>query len=56
IKPDNVCDSNENLQEFVQELKSYCKICYENPSFLKCYGVSRNSYDDYIIVMRVAPE
>ncbi|RIB03045.1 hypothetical protein C2G38_1990496, partial [Gigaspora rosea] len=44
-------NSNENEQEFIQELKNNCEIGYENPSFLNCYGVSRNDYGDYIIVM-----
>src|SRR6185437_12338844 len=35
-------NSNENEQEFIQELKNYCEIGYENPSFLNCQGVSRN--------------
>ncbi|RIB10677.1 hypothetical protein C2G38_2263907 [Gigaspora rosea] len=49
-------NSNENEQEFIQELKNYCEIGYENPSFLECYGVSRNDDGDYIIVMGIAPK
>ncbi|RIB09995.1 kinase-like domain-containing protein [Gigaspora rosea] len=49
-------NSNENEQEFIQELKNYCEIGYENPSFLNCHGVSRNDYGDYIIVMGIAPK
>ncbi|RIB05600.1 hypothetical protein C2G38_2047481, partial [Gigaspora rosea] len=47
-------DSNENEQVFIQELKNYCEIGYENPSFLNCEGVSRNDDGDYIIVMQIA--
>ncbi|RIB16825.1 kinase-like domain-containing protein [Gigaspora rosea] len=47
-------NSNENEQEFIQELKNYCDIGYENPSFLNCDGVSRNNDGDYIIVMQIA--
>ena len=47
-------DSNENEQEFIQELKTHCEIGYENPSFLGCKGVSRNNSGDYIIVMDYA--
>ncbi|RIB23868.1 hypothetical protein C2G38_2071639, partial [Gigaspora rosea] len=47
-------NSNENEQEFIQELKNYCEIGYENPSFLDCQGVSRNDDGDYIIVMQIA--
>ncbi|RIB11743.1 kinase-like domain-containing protein [Gigaspora rosea] len=47
-------NSNENEQEFIQELKNYCEIGYENPSFLRCHGVSRNNDGDYIIVMMIA--
>ncbi|CAG8845626.1 46144_t:CDS:1, partial [Gigaspora margarita] len=35
-------DSNENVQEVIQELKNHCEIGYKNPSFLECKGVSRN--------------
>ncbi|RIB09999.1 kinase-like domain-containing protein, partial [Gigaspora rosea] len=49
-------DSNENVQEFIQEFKNYCEIGYENPSFLNCYGVSRHYCGDYIIVMGIAPK
>ncbi|RIB23852.1 kinase-like domain-containing protein [Gigaspora rosea] len=49
-------NSNENEQEFIQELKNYCEIGYENPSFLNCHGVSRNYDGDYIIVMGIAPK
>ena len=49
-------NSNENEQEFIQELKNYCEIGYENPSFLECKGVSRDDYGDYIIVMGIAPK
>ncbi|RIB01951.1 hypothetical protein C2G38_2126387, partial [Gigaspora rosea] len=41
-------------QEFIQELKNYCEIGYENPSFLNCHGVSRNDDGDYIIAMMIA--
>ncbi|RIB16826.1 hypothetical protein C2G38_2089848, partial [Gigaspora rosea] len=47
-------NSNENEQEFIQELKNYCEIGYANPSFLNCDGVSRNDDGDYIIVMQIA--
>ncbi|CFW93320.1 putative Non-specific protein-tyrosine kinase [endosymbiont DhMRE of Dentiscutata heterogama] len=47
-------DSNKNEQEFIQELKNHCEIGYENPSFLNYFGVSRNNYGDYIIVMEIA--
>ncbi|RIB08295.1 hypothetical protein C2G38_2271551 [Gigaspora rosea] len=47
-------DSNENEQEFIRELKNYCEIGYESPSFLNCFGVSRNDNGDYIIVMSIA--
>ena len=50
-----VCNSNINVQEFVQKLKNYCEIGYENPLFLNCYRVLRNNYSDYIIVMEIAP-
>ncbi|CAG8539032.1 1370_t:CDS:2, partial [Ambispora leptoticha] len=44
-------------QEFVDELKNYSEIGYENPSFLKCYGVSREpNSKDYIIVLEYAKE
>ncbi|RIB18916.1 hypothetical protein C2G38_2084481, partial [Gigaspora rosea] len=49
-------NSNENEQEFIQELKNFCEIGYENPSFLNCHGVSRNNDGDYIIVMGIAPK
>ncbi|RIB29477.1 hypothetical protein C2G38_2056592 [Gigaspora rosea] len=49
-------NSNENEQEFIEELKNYCEIGYENPSFLECDGVSRNDDGDYIIVMGIAPK
>ncbi|RIB23851.1 kinase-like domain-containing protein, partial [Gigaspora rosea] len=47
-------NSTENEQEFIQELKNYCEIGYENPSFLNCHGVSRNDDGDYIIAMMIA--
>ncbi|RIB02251.1 hypothetical protein C2G38_898670 [Gigaspora rosea] len=46
--------SSDNTKDFVNELKNYCDIGYENPSFLECIGVSKNN--DYIIVMRYARE
>ncbi|RIB25227.1 hypothetical protein C2G38_2013067, partial [Gigaspora rosea] len=49
-------NSNENEQEFIQELKNCCEIGYENPSFLECSGVSRNDDGCYIIVIGIAPK
>ncbi|CAG8606344.1 5474_t:CDS:2 [Gigaspora margarita] len=38
------------------KLKNFCEIGFENFSFLNCFGVSRNDYGDYIIVMMIAPK
>jgi len=48
-------NSNKNVEDFIQELKYYCDIGYENPSFLECHGVSRDdTTKDYIIVLKYA--
>lgn len=38
----------------LSELKNYCKIGLENPSFMKCYGISRNIKGNYILVLKYA--
>ncbi|KAF0387223.1 serine/threonine protein kinase [Gigaspora margarita] len=40
---------------FIQELKAYCNIGSNHPSFLKCYGISKDeSSEDYILVLEYA--
>ncbi|RIB02875.1 hypothetical protein C2G38_2226618 [Gigaspora rosea] len=41
-------------QNYLDELKAYCEIGYENPSFLKCYGISRDGMGKYILVLKYA--
>ncbi|RIB05077.1 kinase-like domain-containing protein [Gigaspora rosea] len=49
--------SNKEVENFIQELKYYCEIGYENPSFLECHGVSRDDITkDYILVLNYADE
>ncbi|RIB13938.1 hypothetical protein C2G38_1693526 [Gigaspora rosea] len=44
-------------EQFIKELKAYCDIGYDNPSFLECYGVTMDDVSkEYIIVMRHALE
>ncbi|CAG8593010.1 12576_t:CDS:2, partial [Ambispora leptoticha] len=35
-------------------LKAYCEIGYENPSFLRCHGISRDETGKYILVLKYA--
>ncbi|RIB16479.1 kinase-like domain-containing protein [Gigaspora rosea] len=40
---------------FIQELKAYCNIGSKHPSFLKCYGISKDeSSEDFILVLEYA--
>ncbi|RIB23993.1 kinase-like domain-containing protein [Gigaspora rosea] len=39
---------------YLTELKNYCEIGIENPSFMKCYGISRNNIGNYILVIKHA--
>ncbi|RIB23220.1 kinase-like domain-containing protein [Gigaspora rosea] len=47
--------NNKNVEIFIQELKYYCDICYEIPSYLNCHGVSRDdTTKNYVIVLKHA--
>lgn len=47
--------SNSHREEFIKELKTFCEISYKSPTFLKCFGISKDySTKDYILVMGYA--
>ncbi|CAG8819378.1 19459_t:CDS:1 [Racocetra persica] len=35
-------------------MKAFCEIGYKNPSFLKCYGLSRDDSGKYVLVLEYA--
>ncbi|CAG8633933.1 10819_t:CDS:2, partial [Ambispora leptoticha] len=41
-------------QGFFDELKAFCEIGYKNPSFLRCYGLSRDNSGNYILILHYA--
>ncbi|RIB26005.1 kinase-like domain-containing protein [Gigaspora rosea] len=43
-----------SFREFNEELKMHCEIREINPSFLKCYGISKDSEGNYILVLEYA--
>src|SRR5260364_423898 len=36
------------------KLKAFCEIGYKNPSFLKCYGLSRDDSGNFILILKYA--
>ena len=38
----------------ILKLKAYCDISSKHPSFLKCYGISKDDSGDYILVLEYA--
>ncbi|RIB27682.1 kinase-like domain-containing protein [Gigaspora rosea] len=47
--------SNNYHEEFIRELKAYCDIGLNDPTFLKCFGISKDNVSkDYILVMEYA--
>ncbi|RIB25656.1 kinase-like domain-containing protein [Gigaspora rosea] len=50
-------ESNNYHKEFIRELKAYCDIGLKDPTFLRCFGVSKDEVSkDYILVMEYALE
>ncbi|CAG8694345.1 8972_t:CDS:2, partial [Ambispora leptoticha] len=50
-------NSNNYYEEFIKELKAYCDIGLKDPTFLKCFGISKDKVSkDYILVMMYAPK
>ncbi|CAG8597757.1 12331_t:CDS:2, partial [Ambispora leptoticha] len=45
-------NSKDYNDEFMKELKAYCDIGSKNPSFLRCFGISKeDTSGDYILVV-----
>ncbi|RIB19748.1 kinase-like domain-containing protein [Gigaspora rosea] len=50
-------ESNNYCKEFIRELKAYCDIGHKDPTFLRCFGVSKDKNSkDYFLVMEYAVE
>ncbi|CAG8688303.1 7473_t:CDS:2, partial [Ambispora leptoticha] len=48
-------NSNNYHKEFINELKAYCDIGIKDPTFIKCFGISKDEESkDYILVMEYA--
>ncbi|RIB02923.1 kinase-like domain-containing protein [Gigaspora rosea] len=48
-------ESNNCHKEFIRELKAYCDIGLKDPTFLSCFGVSKDKVSkDYFLVMEYA--
>src|SRR5260364_412564 len=39
---------------FFLKLKAFCEIGYKNPSFLRCYGLSKDNLGNYMIILKYA--
>ncbi|CAG8699017.1 9118_t:CDS:2, partial [Ambispora leptoticha] len=47
--------SNDYHEEFIGELKAYCDIGLKDPTFLKCFGISKHKEsNEYILAMEYA--
>ncbi|RIB23823.1 kinase-like domain-containing protein [Gigaspora rosea] len=47
--------SNRHHEEFIRELKAFCDISLKDPTFLKCFGISKDiTSKDYILVLDYA--
>ncbi|RIB09864.1 kinase-like domain-containing protein [Gigaspora rosea] len=46
--------NSDNRKEFIEELRIFCEIRYVYPSFLKCYGISKDDEGNYVLVLEFA--
>ncbi|RIB30645.1 hypothetical protein C2G38_1628802 [Gigaspora rosea] len=46
-------DSN-NHKELIKDLRIYCEIGDVDPSFLKCFGISKDKNGNYILILEYA--
>ncbi|RIB23875.1 hypothetical protein C2G38_2071484, partial [Gigaspora rosea] len=40
--------------EYLNELRAYMEIGADNPSFLRCYGISKNENGNHILILEYA--